>query len=126
VLDTLGPKFEALHDRLVRNIQTDALQIDELWSKVGCLQKNAEPSETDRGDQYTYLCLAAREKFIIGFHTGKRDNDNTHDFVKDFASRIVGRIQITSDAWASYPFNIRKYSVRPLRGRFARGVGRSD
>jgi hypothetical protein len=41
VLETIGPKCEALHDRLVRNVKTDALQIDELWARVFCAQKNA-------------------------------------------------------------------------------------
>ncbi|HZM05840.1 MAG TPA: hypothetical protein VFC44_22800 [Candidatus Saccharimonadales bacterium] len=41
VLQTIGAKCEASHDRLVRHIQTGSIQIDELWAKVYCSQKNA-------------------------------------------------------------------------------------
>jgi len=113
ILETVGQKCEMLHDRLVRNIQTDSLQIDELWARVGVRQKYAQDDEA-RGDQYTYLALTAREKLIVSYHTGKRDVVNTEDFVADFASRIVGRIQITSDSWRPYPFLVRKYLLDRL------------
>jgi IS1 family transposase len=109
VLETVGAKCEAFHDRIARNIKTDALQIDELWAKVFCSQKRAYALETDRGDQYTFLGLAAREKFIVSYHTGKRDNENTQLFVKDLARRIEGRTQVTTDGFDQYPANIRNH-----------------
>lgn len=114
VLQTIGPKVKALHDRLVRNVKTDALQIDELWAKVFCSQKNAPRGADDLGDQFSYLALATREKFIVSFHTGKRDKENTDTFVKDVAKRIPGRIQITTDAFRPYPAKIRKYLLPRL------------
>jgi hypothetical protein len=41
------------------------------------------------------LAVTAREKFIVSYHTGKRNYSNTNDFVSDVAERIVGRIQVT-------------------------------
>lgn len=114
VLATVGAKCEAFHDRIARNVKTDALQIDELWAKVGCSQKNAPEWDDERGDQYTFLALAAREKFIVSFHTGKRDNDNTDFFVHDVARRVEGRIQITTDAFHPYPDAIRRYLLERL------------
>jgi IS1 family transposase len=114
VLETIGPKCEALHDRLVRNVKTDALQIDELWGRVFCAQKNAPQYADDRGDQYTFLAIAAREKFIVSYHTGKRDNDNTETFVEDVAKRVEGRIQITTDAFQPYPATIRRHLLGRL------------
>jgi len=100
VLETVGAGCERLHDRLARNVRTASLQIDELWAKVGCSQKNIKPSDYERGDFYTFLSLAAREKFILSYYTGKRDNVSTDCFVSDVASRVEGRIQITTDALA--------------------------
>jgi hypothetical protein len=34
-----------------------------------------------------------------GYHTDKRDNENTDTFVEDVAKRVKGRIQITTDAF---------------------------
>jgi IS1 family transposase len=113
VLETLGPKFEALHDRLVRNVQTDALQIDELWSRVFCAQKHSR-GEEQIGDQYTFLALAAREKFIVSFHTGKRDNENTETFIADVAKRVPERVQITTDAFLPYPAAISRHLLGRL------------
>ena len=112
VLETLGPKFEALHDRLARNITTAALQLDELWAKVCCSQKKALGD--DEGDQYTFLALAAREKFIVSFHTGKRTAENTDIFARDLAGRIDGRTQITTDGFEAYPDKIRHYLLGRL------------
>lgn len=116
VLETLGQKCEALHDRLVRNVQTGSLQIDELWARTFCSQKRANQRAygDERGDQYTYLALTAREKFIVSYHTGKRDVENTDTFIADVAERIVGRIQITTDAFTAYPALIRQYLLERL------------
>lgn len=117
VLNTVGAKCAAFLDRTVHGIQTDAVQIDELWSRVGCSQRllNRRGIHDERlGDQYTYLAITAREKFIISHHTGKRDSENTEDFVSDFAKRTVGRIQITSDSWRPYPALVRKYLLERL------------
>jgi IS1 family transposase len=114
VLGTVGAACERFHDRIARNIKTDALQIDELWAKVGCSQKNAPQWDDERGDQYTFLALAAREKFIVSHHTGKRDNANTDVFVQDVAKRVDGRVQITTDAFRPYPDAIRHYLLERL------------
>ncbi len=114
VLETVGAGCERLHDRLARNVKTDSLQIDELWAKVGCSQKNIKPGEDERGDFYTFLALAAREKFILSYYTGRRDNWSTDCFVHDVASRVDGRVQITTDAFASYPDAIRRYLLERL------------
>lgn len=50
----------------------------------------------------------------MSFCTGKRDVESTEIFVKDLATRIVGRIQVTSDAFQAYPALIRKYLLERL------------
>lgn len=108
VLETVGAGCERLHDRLARNIKTDAVQIDELWARVYCAQKHAPQDASEQGDQYTFLALAAREKFIISYHTGKRTLENTDIFIGDFAKRLEGRTQITTDSFKPYPEVIRQ------------------
>ena len=81
---------------------------------MGCSQKNAQQGDDERGDFCTFLALAAREKFIVSYHTGKRDSDNTDLFVHDVARRVEGRIQITTDAFTPYPDAIRHYLLERL------------
>ena len=114
VLNMVGEKCARFSDKSVRNITTGALQIDELWSRVGISQRRTTTKDTERGDQYTFLAITAREKLIVSHLTGKRNAENTDAFVKDFSSRVVGRIQITSDSWRPYPFIVRKYLLGRL------------
>jgi transposase-like protein/IS1 family transposase len=111
VLNAVGEKCATFLDRTVRNITTDSLQIDELWSRVGCSQKlaNSQGDDFERGDQYTFLAVTAREKFIVSYYTGKRNVENTDTFIEDVAKRIDGRIQITTDSFRPYQAVIREH-----------------
>jgi hypothetical protein len=57
VLVTIGQKCLTIDDRIVGSVKTDALQLDELWSRVWCSQKRASQivGGDEIGDQYTYL-----------------------------------------------------------------------
>jgi transposase-like protein/IS1 family transposase len=116
VLETVGQKCEQLHDRLVRRVATDSLQLDELWTRVGCSQKlaNHHGDDIERGDQYTFLAVFAREKFIVSYQTGKRNLENTDVFVEDIAKRVDGRIQITTDSFRPYLQIVRKHLLERL------------
>ena len=114
VLNAVGEKCATFLDRTVRNVQTDSLQIDELWSRVGISQKRTKPADELRGDQYTYLAVTAREKFIVSYLTGKRNYSNTNDFVADVAERIVGRIQVTTDSYRPYQSTVRRHLLERL------------
>lgn len=111
VLQTIGQKCEALHDRLVRNVQTEALQLDEIWTRVRCTQKRANFKKygDEFGDQYTYLGIAAKEKLIVSFHTGKRNVENTDAFVCDLSRRIDGHVQVTTDSYRPYQTIVRNH-----------------
>ena len=114
VLETVGPKCAALHDRLVQNVSTAALQIDELWQFVGKKQASTVAGDPEGGDFYTFLALATREKLIVSHYTGKRDAVGTDCFVDDVAKRVTGRVQITTDGWNAYPDAIRRYLLGRL------------
>jgi transposase-like protein/IS1 family transposase len=116
VLNSAGEKCGAFLDRAVKGIQTDSLQLDELWSRVGCSQKlsNRQGDDIERGDQYTFLAVTAREKFIVSHYTGKRNLENTDTFVADIAKRVDGRIQITTDSFRPYPQIVRKHLLERL------------
>jgi IS1 family transposase/transposase-like protein len=125
VLETIGDKCADLLDKRVRNIKPDSLQLDELWSRVGCTQKNSK-GDKERGDFYTFLAIEARTKLIVSHYTGKRDGDSTNCFVEDLASRIDGTVQITCDGWAAYPDAIRAHLLGRLHLAVMQKIFRSD
>ena len=115
VLETVGGKLSSFLGRTVRNITAPwGLQVDELWARVAIRQSRTTPEDTQRGDFYTFLGLCARSKLIVSQFTGKRDYESTDQFAKDLASRVVGRVQVTTDGWAAYPDTIRKYLLDRL------------
>jgi transposase-like protein/IS1 family transposase len=110
----VGEACRRMHDRIVREVKTDAVQLDELWSRVGVRQSRTTESDTERGDFYTFLGVAAREKLIVSYETGKRDVPSTQAFVSDLAERIPGRIQVTTDGFQAYPAAIREHMLGRL------------
>jgi IS1 family transposase len=114
VLETFGEKCEAFLDHQLRDLTIGSIQIDELWARVGIRQSRTTPDDLERGDSYTFLALEARTKLIVSHHTGKRDYENTDTFAADLASRVVGRVQITTDGWQAYPDTIRYHLLERL------------
>lgn len=108
VLTTVGEKCEKLHDKLVRNLTVDSLQLDEIWSRVAIRQRRTIPQDRYRGDFYTFLGIT-EAKLIAGHFTGKRDAISTDFFINDLRSRVIGRTQITTDAFGSYQPTIARY-----------------
>jgi IS1 family transposase len=61
----------------------------ELWQYVGCKQKRVTQANVAvKGDQYTFVALAASTKAIIAYRTGKRDSENTDLFIRDLRERV--------------------------------------
>ena len=108
VLAFVGPKCAQLLDKRLTHLTCEALQLDELWARVGCAQKTAHPSEKERGDFYSFLAIDQRTKLIVSNLTGKRTESNTRRFVADLAKRVHGRTQITCDGWRAYVTQLRE------------------
>jgi IS1 family transposase/transposase-like protein len=102
VLRTIGEKAAKFHDKIVRNVITDSLQLDELWARVGTKQAKAGFHDPLRGDFYTFLGIDRASKLIVSHLTGRRNTDNTEAFVEDLSKRVFGIVQITCDGWTPY------------------------
>jgi hypothetical protein len=64
------------HDGKMTGLRMSRLELDELWAYVGRKRKRVKPNQHDamvKGDQYTYVGLAAAARAIISYRTGKRD-----------------------------------------------------
>jgi IS1 family transposase len=54
------------------------------------------------GDCWTWTALCSESKLIVSWLVGDRDADAANAFMKDVASRVKNRIQLTSDGWHPY------------------------
>lgn len=104
LLVDLGRACAAYHDKHVRNVRVRRLQCDEIWAYVGAKAKNvsAEKKEIGWGDVWTWVGLDADTKLVVSYLVGGRGADWAMDFMRDAASRIQGRVQITTDGHMAY------------------------
>ena len=54
------------------------------------------------GDTWTWTALDAESKLIIQWFVGARDADCAKLFINDLSTRVIGRLQLTSDGLKSY------------------------
>lgn len=104
LLVDLGQACMAFHDKHVRNVPVRRLQCDEIWAYIGAKAKNVsvEKKEIGWGDIWTWVGIDADTKLVVSYLIGGRGADWAMDFMQDCASRIRGRVQITTDGHKAY------------------------
>lgn len=104
LLVNLGEACMQYHDANVRNVRVRRLQCDEIWAYIGAKAKNVQPEkkEIGWGDVWTWVALDADTKLVVSYLVGGRGADWAHDFMEDCASRIKGRVQLTTDGHRAY------------------------
>ena len=88
----------------VRNLRVRRVQCDEIWSFVYAKQKNvtAEQMEEGAGDCWTWTAIDADTKLIVSYMLGQRGAPTANAFMQDVASRVITRIQLTTDGHRVY------------------------
>lgn len=82
--------------------------MDELWSFVAKKQARVQRHELfAKGDQYVYIAMAGTQKAIVSYHVGKRDTDNTDQFIRDLRERVLGAPELSTDGFHPYRNAIR-------------------
>lgn len=100
----VGEGCDRLHDRLFRNLNVAAVELDEQWAFISKKQKRVKHNDPQSfGDAYLFIALAANAKAVLSYVVGKRNADNTLALAYDLRQRIVNRPQITSDGFPAYP-----------------------
>ncbi|MDP9159501.1 MAG: IS1 family transposase [Acidobacteriota bacterium] len=86
------------HDEYVRNVRVRRLQCDEIWAYIGAKAKNVSAAkEIGWGDIWTWVGIDADTKLVVSYLVGGRGADWAMDFMQYCASRIDGRVQVTTD-----------------------------
>ena len=106
ILKLAGESCERLLRERVRNVRVSDLELDEVWSFVGCKQKRLTPKRYQkgmRGDAYTFVALERTSKLVVAWHLGKRDRINTEDFVSKVRwATAPGWFDVSTDAFPAY------------------------
>lgn len=100
-----GRACEKYQDTAFRNLSCKRVQVDEIWSFVYAKQKNvvgAKAAPGGAGDVWTWVGIDVQTKLVASWLVGSRDGDTAKTFVKDLASRLSNRIQLTSDGHKAY------------------------
>jgi len=99
----VGQGCERLHDRMMRGLQVNLIQLDEQWDYVAKKQKRVRSGDpAEYGDTWLYIALSATHKAVLSYIVGKRSVENTEALALDLRGRILNRPQITSDGYAPY------------------------
>lgn len=108
LLADAGTFAAAYHDGRVRDLPTERVEADELWSFVGCKARSKAENESDKhGDAWCYVAIDADHKLVISYRVGRREFDSALAFMFDLKGRLTHRIQLTSDGHAMYPRAVR-------------------
>jgi IS1 family transposase len=97
----VGDACAKIMDEKMRGLKCQQIEVDEIWGFIGAKQKNAKRAKA-YGDVWTFIALDADTKLIPSFVVGKRDSYHAKAFMSDLASRLVNRVQISSDSLRAY------------------------
>jgi IS1 family transposase len=91
-------------DKTLRGIKSKRIQCDEIWSFVGCKEKNvtAEKKRDGQGDVWTWTALDPDTKLVPCWFVGTRDAGCAYHFMHDLAARLANRVQLTTDGHKAY------------------------
>jgi IS1 family transposase len=104
LLVEVGTACDAYQDRALRNLKSQRIQCDEIWSFVSSKEKNTTPKakREGAGDVWTWTAIDADSKLIVSWLVGGRDAGYAHDFMRDVAARLASRVQLTVDGHKPY------------------------
>lgn len=100
-----GRACAMFHDATVRNVKATKIQCDELWAFCYAKQKTvpyAKKPVEGAGDIWTWTAIEAEAKLLVSWLIGNRDGDTAAVFIKDLKTRLVNRVQLTTDGHKAY------------------------
>ena len=104
LLEDAGCACAAYHDVMVRGLNVNRVQCDEIWAFVLGKEKNLTQEQLDAGfgSVWTWTAIDADSKLIVSYMLGDRGAETAQAFMQDVASRIANRIQLTTDGHRVY------------------------
>jgi hypothetical protein len=101
----VGESCLRFHDAVVRDLATERVQCDEVWSFCYAKEKNV-PKELKGtpgyGTVWTWTALDADSKLMISWLVSDRSQIAANTIIRDLRSRVTKRIQLSSDGLSQY------------------------
>lgn len=106
LLCEVGEACEEYQYNVLRDLPCQRVQVDEIWSFCYAKDKNVPKDKRGQfgyGDVWTWTAICADTKLCVTWLVGSRDAECAKIFLREVASRMAGRIQLTSDGHNPYP-----------------------
>ena len=100
-----GAACQQYQDKTLRNLKCRRLQVDEIWAFCYAKEKNVPQDRKGifgYGDVWTWVAIDADTKLIPSWIVGNRDADSATLLMRDLASRLRYRVQLTTDGHRAY------------------------
>ena len=99
----VGQGCTALMDDKMRNLPCTRLEMDEIWGYIGKKDRHVrEGDDPQFGNVWTWCAIDADTKLVPAFRVGSRDHATAVAFVRDVASRMSNRVQVSTDGLNAY------------------------
>ncbi|OGX41507.1 MAG: transposase [Omnitrophica WOR_2 bacterium RIFCSPHIGHO2_02_FULL_68_15] len=111
LLARVGAACAAYQDKTLRHLPCQRVQCDEIWAFCYAKSINVPKAKQGRfgyGDVWTWTAIDADTKPVPCWRVGRRDWWTGWDFLKDLASRMAGRVQITTDGHRAYRYTVQE------------------
>lgn len=105
LLADVGSQCLDFQDEVLRDLPCKRLQCDEVWSFCYAKQKNVPEGKKGQfgyGDVWTWTAVCADTKLVPCWHVGNRTAYDAKLFMRDLASRMSSRVQLTTDGLKVY------------------------
>jgi len=105
LLVDVGKACSEYQDKAFHNLSCKRLQCDEIWSFCYAKEKNVPNTlkgQFGYGDVWTWTAIDADTKLVPSWLIGDRSAKTGYVFMKDLASRLKHRVQLTSDGHKAY------------------------
>ena len=105
LLGDLGEACTVYQDQVLRDLPCTVVEADEIWGFCYAKQRNVPEQfkgTPGYGDVWTFTAICADTKLVPSWLVGERTTDDAEVFMRDLASRMANRIQLTTDGLTSY------------------------
>lgn len=104
----VGENCGRLLESKIKNVEAKDVQLDELWSFVGCKEKTRvdRAHAADQGDSWTFIALDRDTKLVLTHAIGQRDMATCTRFLRQLDKATSGRFQLSTDGLNTYTLNV--------------------
>jgi IS1 family transposase len=109
LLVDLGEACAEYQDGVLQDLPCKVVEADEIWSYAYSKQKNVPEQfkgTPGYGDVWTFTAICADTKLVPSWLVGERTKYDAAVFLEDLASRLAGRIQLSTDGHPMYESSV--------------------